>query len=149
VEALGAIDEPPLEQPASSAKAAAALATRLGLCPCVVFGPGEERLAEGALGLGARLLPPTDLEGLAAAFRAAKLVLTSDSGPLHLAVAVGVPTVGVFLKPGSGRWARVSGRLAAVEVGGMEAEAAVARIVEEGLNLMETPSEPVRGVEPL
>jgi heptosyltransferase III len=131
------------------AQAAAALGTTLGLSSWVVFGPGEEGLARGALGLGARLLPPTDLEGLAASFRAAKLVLTSDSGPLHLAVAVGVPTVAVFLKPGSGRWARASSRLVAVEVGEMAQPAAVARIVQEGLNLMGKSSEPGRGVEPL
>jgi heptosyltransferase III len=135
--------------PEQFAQVAATLGQQLGLAPHVVYGPGEKELAERATGLGAKLLPPTDLEGLAAAMRVSKLVLTSDSGPLHLAVAVGAPTLAVFVKPDSARWARESSRLRSVEVGGLEADVAVARIVQEGLRLMEKRSEPIRGVEPL
>jgi ADP-heptose:LPS heptosyltransferase len=112
------------------AEAGAALSTRLGLSAFVVFGPGERELAERTTERGATLLPPTDLEGLAAAMRAAKLVLTSDSGPLHLAVAVGAPTVAIFRKGDPSRWARPSPALVAVEVGSLDPPAAVARVVE-------------------
>ncbi len=38
----------------------------------------------------------TDLSGLAAVFAKSVLVVSADSGPLHLASCVGTPTVGVF-----------------------------------------------------
>jgi ADP-heptose:LPS heptosyltransferase len=95
------------------------------------------------------LLPPTDLEGLAAAMSAAKLVLTSDSGPLHLAVALQVPTVAVFLKEGASRWTRPSPTLAVVEVRDLPPQDAVARIVAGGMSLMAKAGDPVRAVEPL
>jgi ADP-heptose:LPS heptosyltransferase len=117
------------------AEAAATLSDRLGLTPFVVFGPGERELAERTIGRGAKLLPDTDLEGLAAAMRAARIVLTSDSGPLHLAVAVGAPTVAIFRKADTARWARPSAALVAVEVGGLEPPVAVARVIAGALGL--------------
>jgi heptosyltransferase-3 len=126
------------------ARAAAQVAAEHGLGVHVVYGPGERGLAEAACGRGATLLPPTDLEGLAAALRAARLVLTSDSGPLHLAVAVGAPTVAVFLKPEASRWAPGSVRVAVAEVAGLGEDDAVARVVAAANGLMR-----VRGVEPL
>ena len=44
----------------------------------------------------ARLAPPTTLVELAALARRAQLVVSSDTGPLHLAAAVGTPCVGLF-----------------------------------------------------
>jgi lipopolysaccharide heptosyltransferase II len=38
----------------------------------------------------------TDLKGLAAVFALSSLVISADSGPLHLAAACGVPVVGLF-----------------------------------------------------
>jgi heptosyltransferase-3 len=131
------------------AHAAAELSRRLDLSAKVVYGPGEQALAEAACVDGAQLLPPTDLEGLASALRVAKLVLTNDSGPLHLAVAVGAPTVALFLKPESPRWANPSKRLCAVELGGLAPDEAVARVVAAGLRLMGVRTEPVQRVEPL
>ena len=77
------------------------------LVPLVVWGPGEEALArevvEGA-GPGARLAPPTNLAQLAALFARAALVLTNDTGPMHLACAAGAPTLAIFLAGDAARW---------------------------------------------
>jgi len=59
-------------------------------------GPGEEAAAEeveDASGGHARLIPPSGLEGLAAALRGARLVLGGDTGPLHLAHALDRPVL--------------------------------------------------------
>ena len=66
----------------------------------IVGGPGEEpngaKLAALA-GVGALdLTGKTNPAQLAALFRRAKVLFTNDSGPLHLAVAVGLPTVSLF-----------------------------------------------------
>src|SRR4029077_5754666 len=70
----------------------AALARGLPLRSVVFWGPGEEPLAKAGVAASrgaADLAPPTDLQELAAAFRAAALVVTNDTGPMHLAVACG------------------------------------------------------------
>jgi heptosyltransferase I len=59
-------------------------------------GDAERPLAEGivaASGGAARLAPPTTLAELAAVCRRASLCVASDTGPMHLAVAVGTPTI--------------------------------------------------------
>jgi ADP-heptose:LPS heptosyltransferase len=65
----------------------------------VVYGPGEEpdarRLAETA-GDSARLSPPTTLPTLAALLAGARMFVGGDSGPLHLACAVGCPVLGIY-----------------------------------------------------
>jgi heptosyltransferase I len=65
----------------------------------VLWGPGEEGLAgavvetsEGA----ARVAPPTNLSDLLALARAASLMVSGDTGPLHIAAAVGTPAVALF-----------------------------------------------------
>ena len=49
-------------------------------------------------GLSARaiLAPPTELDELAALLRRAALVIASDTGPLHLAAALGTPALGLY-----------------------------------------------------
>ena len=59
----------------------------------VAWGPGERELAEA---IGGELAPPTDLRELAALLRGAAAVVGSDTGPLHLAAALGVPVVGLY-----------------------------------------------------
>ena len=70
-----------------------------GLTPVVTWGPGEERLAdavvEASFGTAVRFVPTTLLEYVELA-RRARLVAAADTGPLHLACAVGTPVVGVF-----------------------------------------------------
>lgn len=90
-----------------------------GLRVLVVWGPGEERLAGDIVtGSGATLAPPTDLPLLAALMRRARLVVSNNSGPMHLAVAVGAPTVGVFFRGDSARWGHALPSFAAAEVRG-------------------------------
>ena len=91
-------------EPASYAAVARGLLDR-GLAVLVVWGPGEEPLAQAiAAQSGARLAPPTDLEELASLLRGARLCVSNDSGPMHVAVAVQTPTVGVFLGSDARRW---------------------------------------------
>ena len=63
----------------------------------VLWGPGEQAAAETiAEAKGAVLAPPTDLDTLVAVMRRASLVVAADTGPLHVAAAVGVPCVGLY-----------------------------------------------------
>jgi ADP-heptose:LPS heptosyltransferase len=90
--------------PEAQARVASGLAAR-GLATIVVWGPGEEGIARAVAETGAaRLAPPTDLEALAALLRQARLCVSNDSGPMHLAVAVGTPTVGIFVASDAARW---------------------------------------------
>ena len=75
------------------------LARRFGYGGVVSFGPGERALAESlrqAAGEPAPLLLEMDLPQLIAALRRARLFIGGDSGPLHLAVALGTPVVGIY-----------------------------------------------------
>ncbi len=77
-----------------------------GRKPFVAWGPGEEGLARSVVALapGALLAPSTDLDALAALLQAAGCTVCNNSGPLHLSVAVGAPTLGLFLKMDPARW---------------------------------------------
>ena len=44
----------------------------------------------------ATLLPPTTLKELAAILGRSSLVVTNDSGPMHIAAAMGAPVVAIF-----------------------------------------------------
>jgi len=62
-------------------------------------GPSERTLAEriaASAGDFAHIAPPTTLPELAALARRARLFIGSDTGPLHLAAAVGTPCVGLY-----------------------------------------------------
>jgi len=78
---------------------AAHLAHRHGLVPVVLWGPGERALAErvAADSDGAATVAPetrlTDLVGLS---RGARLMVSGDTGPIHIASACGTPVVGLF-----------------------------------------------------
>jgi lipopolysaccharide heptosyltransferase I len=82
----------------------AALARHLGhnrgLASIVVSGGAEEHAWARAIVAGsedhARLAPATSLVELAALVRRARLFIASDTGPLHVAAAVGTPCVGLF-----------------------------------------------------
>ena len=71
----------------------------LGLRPLVSWGPGEEGLADRVVaasgGAAARSFPTTLLDYVEIA-RRARLVVAADTGPLHLACAVGTPVVALF-----------------------------------------------------
>ncbi|HEY8849388.1 MAG TPA: glycosyltransferase family 9 protein [Thermoanaerobaculia bacterium] len=69
------------------------LAGYIGKETLVAWGPGERSLAEA---VGSELAPPTDLRELARLLRDARLVIAGDTGPLHLAAALGTPVVGLY-----------------------------------------------------
>ena len=70
-----------------------------GLASLVLWGPGERPLAEAIVAASngaARVAPETTIGDLVALSRHARLIVSGDTGPLHIAAAVGVPAVGVF-----------------------------------------------------
>lgn len=70
-----------------------------GMAPVVLWGPGEEVLAERVIessGGVARMAPPTGLADLLELAREAALMVSGDTGPLHIAAAVGTPVVSIF-----------------------------------------------------
>lgn len=73
---------------------------RHGIRPLVVWGGGEEREAAERIAADscgeAIVAPQTTLQDLGELFRLARLVISGDTGPLHLAAAVGTPCVGLF-----------------------------------------------------
>lgn len=78
---------------------AAALRERHGLMSVVPWGPGEQPIAEElvASSNGAAILsPPTSIADLVALTRGAALMISGDTGPTHIAAAVGTPLVGLF-----------------------------------------------------
>ncbi|HEV7766812.1 MAG TPA: glycosyltransferase family 9 protein, partial [Thermoanaerobaculia bacterium] len=69
------------------------LAKRIGPNALSVWGPGERDLADA---IGARVAPPTNLRELAWILQQAQLVIGADTGPLHLADALGAKVVGLY-----------------------------------------------------
>ena len=82
------------------AAVAAHLGREWGLPTLVISGNGEERVCAEQIASGsgehAQLAPTMGLRQLAALSRRARLFVSSDTGPLHLAVAVGTPCVGLY-----------------------------------------------------
>jgi heptosyltransferase-1 len=79
--------------------AAAETLAEHGVPALVIWGPGERAEAERAVastGDLAILAPATSLGVLAALLRRASLFVGGDSGPLHLACAVGCPVLGLY-----------------------------------------------------
>jgi lipopolysaccharide heptosyltransferase I len=78
---------------------AAALAERHGLRSVVIWGPGERDLAQevvAAAGGAAVLSPATAIADLVALARGAAVMVSGDTGPTHIAAAVGTPLVGIY-----------------------------------------------------
>jgi heptosyltransferase II len=98
--AAGATFGPAKRWPAERfAAAGRALATERGLRPVLVGGPGDRAVAAavaGGLPEAVNLCGETDVPALAAVLAGAAVVIANDSGPMHLARAVGAPTVGIF-----------------------------------------------------
>jgi heptosyltransferase-1 len=70
-----------------------------GLRSVVLWGPGEEEVARAVVAASAgaaSLAPETTIADLVALVRAASLVVSGDTGPIHLAAAVGSPVVGLY-----------------------------------------------------
>jgi len=66
----------------------------------VAWGPAERERASAVVDAavsGTHLAPPTDLVELARLLARARVVVGGDTGPVHLAASLGVPTMAVFL----------------------------------------------------
>jgi ADP-heptose:LPS heptosyltransferase len=80
------------------------------LSVAVGWGPGEEGLAEQLVralqgeGFEAAALPPTTIPELGAFMAEADVVVSGDTGPLHLAGAVADQVYGIFRRPDGRRW---------------------------------------------
>jgi lipopolysaccharide heptosyltransferase I len=78
---------------------AAWLHRRHGLRSLVLWGPGEHDVATaiaGASGGAATPAPQTTIGDVLALARGARLFVSGDTGPVHLAAAVGTPIVGLY-----------------------------------------------------
>ena len=85
--------------PARFAAVAKELRSRHTLVSVVTWGAGEESIAQGIVDQsdGAAILSPrTSIADLVALARGASLYLSGDTGPAHIAAAVGTPLVGIF-----------------------------------------------------
>ena len=75
------------------------LRDRHGLRSVVLWGPREDALAREVIAASADAAvaaPPTTLADLVAIAREARLVISGDTGPTHIAAAVGAPVVSLF-----------------------------------------------------
>lgn len=78
---------------------ACALRERHGLSSIVLWGPGERAFAHVAADAssGAAIVAPlTSVGEIASLARAAAVVVSGDTGPTHIAAAVGAPVVGIY-----------------------------------------------------
>lgn len=78
---------------------ASALRARFGLASITLWGPGEEGLAAdvaAASGGAAIVAPRTTIADVVALARGAALMISGDTGPTHIAAAVGTPIVGLY-----------------------------------------------------
>jgi ADP-heptose:LPS heptosyltransferase len=81
-------------------RVAAAIARRYGVAPLVTGGPGESALVHAVVdasgGRARSLAGRLSLGELGALLRRARVVIATDSGPLHLAALLGTPVVGLY-----------------------------------------------------
>jgi len=88
-----------------------------------LWGPGEEDLARDGrsdMKRPSTLAPAAGWQDLAALLERCALLVSNDSGPKHLAVALGVPTVTIFGPTHPGAWQPPSGPHAVVEATGLD-----------------------------
>ena len=85
--------------PARLAMVALALRERHGLRSVMLWGPGEEAIAAEVVAAAdgaAMLSPKTSITDLVALARGAALMVSGDTGPMHVAAALGTPIVGIY-----------------------------------------------------
>jgi heptosyltransferase-2 len=84
----------------------------------VVGGPGEKALAAEIVASGGsrvRDLTGTDLRNGILAMAAAEVAISNDSGLMHIAAALGTPTMGIFGPTSPYLWAPLNGLAATVQ----------------------------------
>lgn len=76
-----------------------------GICTLVNYGPGEKELADAVVAAsgGAAQVLACSISELIALTRQARLLIGGDTGPTHLAAALGVPAVGIYGPTDPGR----------------------------------------------
>jgi heptosyltransferase II len=97
---------------------AARLLAERGFDVWVVGGPGEKALAAEIAAVGGaqvRDLTGTDLRDGILAMAAARLAISNDSGLMHIAAALGTPTMGIFGPTSPYLWAPLNGLAATVQ----------------------------------
>lgn len=88
-----------------------------------LWGPGEKDRVESARALmrhPSLIAPPTGWQELGALLRRCALLVGNDSGPKHLAAALGVPTVTVYGPTNPATWHPPAGPHRALEADGLE-----------------------------
>jgi len=89
-----------------------------GLAVWVVGGPAEKTLAQEIVGdSGARDFTGTDLREAILALATAGSAVSNDSGLLHVAAALGTPTVGIFGPTSPWHWAPLNPLAATIQAG--------------------------------
>ena len=97
---------------------AARLLAEQGLDVWVVGGPGEKAMAQDIVASGGprvRDLTGSDLRNGILAMAAASLAISNDSGLMHIAAALGKPTMGIFGPTSPYHWAPLNGLAATVQ----------------------------------
>lgn len=97
---------------------AARLFAERGLDVWVIGGPGEKPLAEEIVAAGGprvRDLTSPDLRNGALAMASASVAISNDSGLMHIAAAIGTPTMGIFGPTSPYHWAPLNGLAATVQ----------------------------------
>jgi len=97
---------------------AARLLAQHGLDVWVVGGPGEKALAEQIVAAGGarvRDVTGSDLRNGILAMAAADVAISNDSGLMHIAAALGTPTLGIFGPTSPYHWAPLNGLAATIE----------------------------------
>jgi heptosyltransferase-2 len=97
---------------------AARLLAERGLDVWVIGGPGETALAAEIVAAGGprvRDLTGTDLRNGILAMAAASVAISNDSGLMHIAAAIGTPTMGIFGPTSPYHWAPLNGLAATVQ----------------------------------
>jgi heptosyltransferase II len=96
----------------------ARLLAERGLDVWVIGGPGEKALAQEIVAAGGhrvRDLTGTDLRNGILAMAAADVAISNDSGLMHIAAAIGTPTMGIFGPTSPYHWAPLNGLAATVQ----------------------------------
>jgi heptosyltransferase-2 len=97
---------------------AARLLAERGLDVWVIGGPGEAAIATEIVAAGGtrvRDLTGTDLRNGILAMAAASVAISNDSGLMHIAAALGTPTMGIFGPTSPYHWAPLNGLAATVQ----------------------------------
>ena len=134
----GGSSTPAKNWPAAGYAAVGAQLARHGLTPVFVVGPVERDQGWGAPWPGAASFPAATSRQLAALLAQASLFVGNDSGPGHLAAAVGIPTLSLFGPTSAARWRPRGPHARTLEApGGCWENLGEAQVTEAALGLLQ------------